>query len=191
LAYARRLGPLPGVAGLFNGPGGNHEMMAEASMEDSGAMPFRYGGFWRRVAAALIDAVVINAAMLLLSLVLPIYENAGPGGFSMPDSAAGVGAELEYTSLGTLIVIVGAWLYVAFLESGRRQATLGKMALSLQVVDIDGDRINFAQATGRFFGKFLSGLLLMIGFVMVAFTRRKQGLHDILAKTLVIRRSWR
>jgi uncharacterized RDD family membrane protein YckC len=65
------------------------------------------------------------------------------------------------------------------------------MALSLQVVDIDGDRINFAQATGRFFGKFLSGLLLMIGFVMVAFTRRKQGLHDILAKTLVIRRSWR
>jgi uncharacterized RDD family membrane protein YckC len=164
-------------------------MTAQASMEQSGVMPLRYGGFWRRVAAALIDAVIVNGAMLLLSLVLPIYENAGPGGFSVPDSAMGVGAELEYTSLGTVIVIVGAWLYAAFLESGRKQATLGKMALSMQVTDIDGDRINFTQATGRFFAKFLSGFLLAIGFLMVAFTPRKQGLHDILAKTLVIRRS--
>jgi uncharacterized RDD family membrane protein YckC len=160
--------------------------MAQASMEPGGTMVVRYGGFWRRVAAALIDAIIVNAAMVLLDFVLPVFD--GTGGISMPDNAMGIGAELEYTPLGALIVIIGSWLYAALLESGPKQATVGKMALSLQVTDLDGDRINFAQASGRFFAKFLSGFILMIGFLMVAFTRRKQGLHDILARTLVIRR---
>jgi len=164
-------------------------MRAQASEEQDGGISLRYGGFWRRVAAALIDLVIVNAVMVLLSFVLPIYETVGMGDISVPESIMGVGAEFEYTSLGTIIFLIGTWLYVAFTESGAKQATLGKMVMSMRVTDIDGDRINFAQATGRFFAKFLSGLLLMIGFIMVAFTARKQGLHDFLARTLVIRRS--
>lgn len=162
--------------------------MAQASADHSGAMALRYGGFWRRVVAALIDSIIVNAAMVPLSFVLPIYEAIGVGDSSVTDSAMGIGAELEYTPLGTLILVVVIWLYAAFLESSPRQATLGKMVLSMRVTDIDGDRITFSQATGRYFAKFLSGLILMIGFLMVAFTPRKQGLHDMLAKTLVIRR---
>jgi uncharacterized RDD family membrane protein YckC len=162
--------------------------MAQASMEPGGTTTVRYGGFWRRVVAALIDAIIVNAAMVLLSFVLPVYETAGTGRISIPESAMGIGAELEYTPLGALIVIVGTWLYEALMESGPKQATVGKMALSLQVTDLDGERIGFAQASGRYFAKFLSGFVLMIGFLMVAFTRRKQGLHDILARTLVVRR---
>jgi uncharacterized RDD family membrane protein YckC len=163
--------------------------MAQASMELGGTVPVRYGGFWRRVAAALIDAVIVNAVMVLLSFVLPIYEKVGMGDISVPDSAMGIGAEFEYTPLGTLILVIGTWLYAALMESGPKQATIGKLALSLRVTDIDGDRIGFGQASGRYFAKFLSGFILMIGFLMVAFTARKQGLHDLLAKTLVIRRS--
>ncbi len=60
------------------------------------------------------------------------------------------------------------------------------MALGIKVTDYDGQRISFLRATGRFFGKYLSAILLMIGFLMIAFTARKQGLHDILARTLVV-----
>jgi uncharacterized RDD family membrane protein YckC len=85
------------------------------------------------------------------------------------------------------IVLVGAWLYFALMESSPRGATVGKMALGLRVVDVQGQRISFMRATGRFFAKFISGLILMIGYLMVAFTDRKRGLHDIMAGTLVVK----
>jgi len=85
-----------------------------------------------------------------------------------------------------LVQLVLTWLYFAFCESSPWQATLGKLALGIRVVDMEGNRISFLRATGRHFAKLLSGLILMIGYVMVAFTQRKQGLHDIIASTLVL-----
>ena len=80
------------------------------------------------------------------------------------------------------------WLYYAFLESSSWQGTLGKKALGLEVTDLQGRRISFARASGRFFGKFISVMILLIGFIMAGFTARKQALHDILAGCLVIRK---
>jgi ssDNA-binding Zn-finger/Zn-ribbon topoisomerase 1 len=80
------------------------------------------------------------------------------------------------------------WVYFAVLESSEWQATLGKMVCGLIVVDEYDNRISFARATGRYFAQILSALILGIGFIMVAFTRRKQGLHDLLAGTLVTRK---
>lgn len=79
------------------------------------------------------------------------------------------------------------WLYFAIMESSTHQGTLGKIALGIKVTDIQGNRISFARATGRYFGKILSGLVLMIGFIMAGFTEKKQALHDILADCLVIK----
>jgi uncharacterized RDD family membrane protein YckC len=73
------------------------------------------------------------------------------------------------------------------MESSARGATLGKMALGLRVVDLNGDRIGFGRATGRYFGKIVSGLILGIGYFMAAFTQQKQALHDIMAGCLIIR----
>lgn len=73
------------------------------------------------------------------------------------------------------------------MESSAKQATLGKMALGIVVTDLEGARIGFGRATGRYFAKILSGLILGIGFLMAAFTERKQGLHDIIAGTLVVK----
>jgi uncharacterized RDD family membrane protein YckC len=61
------------------------------------------------------------------------------------------------------------------------------MALGIIVTDLEGRRIGFGRATGRYFAKILSALILGIGFLMVAFTQRKQGLHDMIAGTLVVR----
>jgi uncharacterized RDD family membrane protein YckC len=83
--------------------------------------------------------------------------------------------------------IVINWLYYALLESSFKQATLGKMALGLKVTDMEGKRISFGQATGRYFAKILSGLILCIGYLMAAFTEKKQALHDIIVGTLVVK----
>ena len=79
------------------------------------------------------------------------------------------------------------WLYEALLTSSSWQGTLGKKILNLRVTDMAGNRISFGRATGRFFGKIISGMALYIGFIMVGFTERKQGLHDLIVGTQVLR----
>jgi uncharacterized RDD family membrane protein YckC len=85
-----------------------------------------------------------------------------------------------------VVIAAAGWLYFALMESSSKQGTLGKMALSIVVTDVNGNRITFGRATGRYFGKILSGLILYIGYIMVAFTEKKQGLHDMIAGTLVV-----
>jgi len=73
------------------------------------------------------------------------------------------------------------------MESSVWQATLGKKTLGLRVTDLQGNRISFGRASGRFFGRIISGLTLFIGYIMAGFTEKKQALHDIIASCLVIR----
>ena len=86
-----------------------------------------------------------------------------------------------------LITLAIQFVYFAYLESSEKQATVGKMVLGLKVTDLNGQRISFARAAGRFLGKFLSSMILGIGYIMAGFTEKKQGLHDMIAGTLVVR----
>ena len=85
-----------------------------------------------------------------------------------------------------LIAISINWLYFALMESSANRATVGKMALGIIVTDMQGNRISFARATGRYFAKFLSAMILLIGYIMAGLTEKKQALHDKIADTLVI-----
>lgn len=135
--------------------------------------PTRYAGFWLRVAANIIDSIILTTVFTLLGVSTGLFS-APPGEF------------FQYAYPGS---IVFPWLYYALFESSHLQATIGKHLLHIKVTDMQGARATFARATGRHFGKILSGVILAIGYLMVAFTKRKQGLHDILAKTLVVRRN--
>jgi len=97
----------------------------------------------------------------------------------------GMGLGLLGGGIAAVVIIFGSWLYEAFMLSSPYQATLGKMMFGMKVTDLHGNRISFARATGRHFAKWLSGMILCIGFIMVGLTQRKQGLHDLLAETLV------
>lgn len=94
-----------------------------------------------------------------------------------------IGVRLGLNGVSLLVT----WLYYALCESSSWQGTVGKKVCGLRVTDMNGSQINFGKATGRHFGKILSGLILGIGFIMIAFTEQKQGLHDIMAGTLVLR----
>lgn len=128
-----------------------------------------YAGFWIRFLATLIDGIVIATFVgIVVNLI-------GIGGAQQ--------ASLSYS----LFMLAAQWGYYSLMESSERQATLGKIVLGLRVTDLQGNRISFGKATARFFGKVLSGLLLFIGYIMVAFTDKKQGLHDKLVSTLVLK----
>ena len=121
----------------------------------------RYRGFWIRVAAYIVDAIILGIAAAIIERVLP-------------------------PTIGALVALVVYWVYFAGMESSAVQATLGKMTCGIAVADARGRRISFARASGRTFAKILSSLTLGIGYLMVAWTRRKQGLHDFIAGTVVI-----
>ena len=132
-----------------------------------------YAGFWIRVAAYLIDLFILIAVAFVISLAT---------GVSLVD----VEGQAEYTIADFLNLVVGIVYFVAF-ESSAMQGTPGKRALGLIVTDTNGNRISWLRALGRYFAKILSGLILLIGYIMVAFTERKQGLHDMIAGTLVLK----
>ena len=144
----------------------------------SGGPAVSYGGFWVRVVAYIIDAVVLGIASSILfgvfgvSLVPESFDT-----YEFPPS-------FVWLNVASVAMV---WLYFALLESAPRGATVGKMALGLRVVTGDGRQLSFLNATGRYFAKFLSAMFMGIGFLMVGFTDRKRGLHDMIADTVVIK----
>ncbi|HET7592025.1 MAG TPA: RDD family protein [Rhodanobacteraceae bacterium] len=154
--------------------------------------PGLYAGFWRRVAAWLIDMLVIGTFHWLLVfsfgtwLLVPWAMLGGAHG-----AAAARLLDFGLQPLGIVIF----WLYFAAFESSSVQATPGKLALGLIATDEYGRRIGFARATGRYFGKFVSALILGIGFLLAGWTARKQALHDLMAGCCVVRKdglaAWR
>ncbi len=149
----------------------------------------QYAGFWLRFVAFIIDAIILGVVGFIITM--PFAASMGIG-FMMRGRPPANPAELlpMFAAIGRLALIRFAlnWLYYAILESSSWQATLGKKALGLEVTDLEGRRISFGRATGRFFGKILSSLILFIGFIMAGVTERKQALHDMLAGCLVIRK---
>ena len=144
---------------------------------------FEYAGFWLRVWAGAIDIVIecLGALILTIGLDFALSHFGRAFGFSPFDSKVAVGMSF------IIILAVGSWLYCAFAESSSWRATIGKRLLGLQVVCADGSRTSFGVATVRHLMKFLSLFILMIGFLMSGWTKRRQALHDMPCDCLVIR----
>lgn len=149
----------------------------------------RYAGFWRRFVAHLIDNVVVGIVALLLFIPALAILGIGIGAGMMEESESGIGILFAFIAAymaAILVIVVLQWLYYALMESSNKQATLGKLALGIVVTDLNGQRISFGRATGRYFGKIVSGMILYIGFIMAGFTEKKQALHDVMASCLVV-----
>jgi uncharacterized RDD family membrane protein YckC len=123
---------------------------------------FVFGGFWERFFAVFIDGIILYLPNFVFSYFLDPLS-------------------------GYLVTMVIQWLYFALMESSARGATIGRMAFNLKVVSENGGRISFGQATGRYFGKIISTVILLIGYFMMLWDDRKQTLHDKMAGTLVVK----
>jgi len=152
----------------------------------------RYAGFWMRFLAYIIDGIILSIVSLIIMIpffgLLGITAAVGGGNPDLDAEGSGFMAAMAGTIfLSILAVGVAGWLYFALMESSAKGATLGKMALGLRVTDLSGNRISFGRATGRYFGKIVSGMIFSIGYIMAGFTQQKQALHDIMAGCLVVR----
>ena len=151
----------------------------------------KYAGFWWRFLAIIIDGLIIGVVQWII--ITPILAAVGFGAYKAASSgemnetaALGmVGAMVGAVALTWLLTMTAAWLYFALMESSKFQGTIGKLALGIIVTDMEGNKISFGRATGRYFGKYVSMIILYVGFMMAGFTEKKQGLHDIFASTLV------
>ena len=115
----------------------------------------RYAGFWWRVLAGLIDNIILAFISVALSFM---------------------GAPF----IGFFIY----WLYFVILQSSEKRSTLGMRVCDIKIHDEHFNKLGFWRLTGRYFATGLSGIILLIGFFMIAFTKRKQGLHDLVARTI-------
>jgi uncharacterized RDD family membrane protein YckC len=176
-------GVTPAAASSSSNPASPYSAPATSYPVAAPVVGAGYGGFWIRVVAAIIDGILLRVVVAPVGMIF--------GGLGL---AGGMMSGIPHMGLGLLgggvtiiLVLFGSWLYEALMESSSYQATLGKMIFGMKVTDLNGNRISFGRATGRHFAKWLSGMILGIGYIMVGFTERKQGLHDLLAGTLVRR----
>lgn len=144
-----------------------------AAMPQSAAQP---AGFWLRVLASIIDGVLLQ--ILSYAMLFGLQAVMGGINFETDPTIALV--------LLAMSMVVSVAYYVFF--TGYNGQTPGKMALRVKVIDNDGGPVGYGQAFVReVVGKFLSSLILCIGYLMVAFRADKRGLHDLVARTRVIK----
>lgn len=152
-----------------------------------------YAGFWLRLVAYIIDTAILCLGFILLIGLVAAFVGAGffRGLGQDVNTAQNVVAPVVVlmVMMFVFVSIAGGWIYYAWFESSQYQATPGKLALGLFVTDMEGKRVTFARASGRFFAKIITGLIPpFIGYIMAGFTAKKQALHDMIASCLVLRR---
>jgi uncharacterized RDD family membrane protein YckC len=164
-----------------------------------------HAGFWKRVLASLIDGLILSIIIFLIGLAFgynPFSELQESFRKAMENPGAPPAQPPGPPATVSFISIVGGWLYKSLLESSKTQGTLGKMAVGISVTDLEGRRVDFGKATLRYALPWLgnlialvpalalaSGLLLTADSLVVAFTPKKQTLHDMIAGCLVVNRS--
>jgi uncharacterized RDD family membrane protein YckC len=144
---------------------------------------FLYAGFWRRFVAAVIDALVLSIAFFVIKFLSG--GNQHNVSIEMFDDLSPLGNSGSWRN--NILYFLLNLIYYAALESSKYQATIGKMALEIRVIDTDGHRLSSQKAIVRYLGKIISAVILMIGYIMAAFDSKKQALHDKIATTYVIK----
>lgn len=143
--------------------------------------PVHYAGFWIRVAAAIIDAIILSGVNFAVNAIFRLF---------LLDTNLGPHAQVNVTyKVATFLTsVAGPIFYECYFLASSWMGTPGMKLAGIKIVDYAGDRISLGRAFIRYLSQILSAVILFIGYFMIAFDRRKQGLHDKLAKTLVIYR---
>ena len=141
------------------------------------ATSLEYAGFWIRFGAKIIDGIIMWVITMIVSMAFVFMA----GSFSN-------------STLGIFVSLISFFFQIAIPAAyttwflGKYGATLGKMACKIKVVSPDGYPISYLRALGRHFAEWLSGMILMIGYIMAAFDDEKRALHDRICETRVVKK---
>jgi len=145
-----------------------------------------YSGFGKRFLGFWIDKIILSGIIYLICLIIKLPTNealiySGINPYKLYGNLSNTNGVYVW-----IFIILLPWIYYAIFESSNLKATPGKIALGMIVTDVYQKKISFGVATTRYFGKFISSAIIGIGFIMAAFTQKRQALHDIFANTVVI-----
>ena len=164
----------------------------ENTIYEQNTKQVEYAGFWWRFLAYLIDSIIISFVSWII--FIPVFAIFGisiyslqEAGFDADDAGLMLLPMIGFITTISMLGTVMQWLYFALMESSKYQGTIGKLALKIKVTGYQGEKISFARATGRYFAKIISSMIILIGYIMAGFTEKKQALHDILASCYVIK----
>jgi len=165
-----------------------------------------YAGFGLRFVAfftdfillGLFNRLLIQPNLGLIHVEVPTFDveqqnkindliQTNPN-ISFQELLSAINFNLEDFIIILFISTLVQWLYYAHMESSKMQGTVGKFLLGIKVTDLNGSRISFVHASARYFAKFISLFTFGIGYLMVLFTEKKQALHDIISKCLVVKK---
>jgi uncharacterized RDD family membrane protein YckC len=151
----------------------------------------KYAGFWIRQASGIIDLVIIMVPLVIVfSLIIVFFMFA----FIRSNSTGAVRSAVFGSAITCLIcmmylvVFIIVWLYFAWFESSKYMGTPGKILLGLKVTDLNGNRISGGKASLRFICKTILDIFFYTGSIFITISEKKQGLYDIIAGTLVVKR---
>ena len=145
------------------------EMKEVPNEENIAIKAVNYGGFWKRVISYIIDFFVLIVPIALMQHFLGGSTTENP------------------ITIADYIINISVWgVYYVYCETSPWQATVGKKIVGLKVTDLSGNKVTTGQAITRYLMMIPACLLLFIGILMVAFTEKKQGLHDKVARALVV-----
>lgn len=148
----------------------------------------QYAGFWIRFLAIILDGLILGVVLSPITFgIFALMGATASFANNADDPARAMAVVFPAFFLAFGLGVIAKWLYEALLTSSSKQATIGKMACGLRVTDLQGRRLTFARATGRFFAKYISSMTLLIGYIMAGITERKQALHDFIAGTYVLK----
>ena len=152
--------------------------------------------FGIRWVAQIIDFIILYIINFII--ITPILGAVGFGiasgndfdfeSMSEGDYIATITALMGALVAGSIVLYVIRVLYGAFMESSNLQATVGKLAVGIKVTTTEGEKLTFVKALLRHIGKIISGLIIFIGYIMAAFTEKRQALHDFIAGSLVVKK---
>ena len=169
--------------------------IATPEEEEEGADVGIYAGLGRRIVAFIVDTILILLLDIVAVAVLGLFRGLQNLYFFAVQQAPVESLTTEGTSAALfgsiiaaygIVIIVIPWLYYAGFESSRSQATPGKLLMRIVVTDLEGNKPSFARVTLRHFAKFISTLIILLGFLMIGLTKKRQGLHDKIAGCLVL-----
>jgi uncharacterized RDD family membrane protein YckC len=158
-------------------------------------MNTNYAGFWLRFVAVLIDGIIIGVVQGIA--IMPFLAMFGIGVASNMDNMESMDEAQAMSMVGGMMAMgltfqIVFWciqvLYFTLLESSSKQATVGKMAVGIKVTDINGNKLDFTKALVRSLCRILSAMIFFVGYIIAAFTEKKQALHDMIASTLVLKK---
>ncbi|HYK72673.1 MAG TPA: RDD family protein [Pseudoneobacillus sp.] len=156
-----------------------------------------YAGFWIRFVASLLDSIIVGIPISIIMVIVMISVLGASSGFDALLDPAYMENEmtdqqvLQFLGAYLLSIIISfilTILYYAGMHASKWQGTVGKKLLGLVVTDLNGHRISFWRAFGRYLAMAFLPSIFMIGYIIAAFTEKKQSLHDLIAGTLVLKK---